>query len=138
MATAEMRESIYNSVAVLGARLVLGAIFIAHGLPKLNPGFENAMAGMGLPLELQYPVIIIEVLGGALLIAGVLSRISAAFISALLVGAIFHIHGTTALTGDEGIEFQLMLLAVSLMLMVLGPSRMSVSHAIKRIPRPIH
>ena len=55
-----------------------------------------------------------------------------------MLGAIFLVKGGTSLTGDSGYEFDLILLAVSLVVIVSGPGRVSVSHLIKKIPRFLH
>ena len=40
-----------------------------------------------------------------------------------MVGAIFHVKGAQSITGDKGIEFDLILLAVALVIIVAGPGR---------------
>ncbi|RNJ77400.1 MAG: DoxX family protein [Nitrosopumilus sp. H8] len=138
MGTAEIRESIFNGTAMLGIRLTLGAIFIAHGIPKFNAGFAGFLEGNSIPLAMQYPIAAGELIPGILLVVGILSRMSGAVIAAIMIGAIFAIHGTTALIGDAGIEFELMLLATSLMVMVAGPGRLSVARFAGKLPRWLH
>ena len=53
-------------------------------------------------------------------------------------GAIFHVKGAQSITGDKGIEFDLILLAVALVIIVAGPGRISLSQIIKKIPRCLH
>ena len=52
-----------------------------------------------------------------------------------MLGAIFLVKGASSLTGDSGYEFDLILLAASLVVIVSGPGRVSISHLIKKIPR---
>ena len=52
-----------------------------------------------------------------------------------MVSAIFIIKDPAIITGDKGIELDLILLAG---LVVAGPGRLSIAHIAKRIPRPIH
>ena len=42
------------------------------------------------------------------------------------------------MTGDKGIEFDLILLAVSLVVIIVGPGRVSLAQIIKKIPRCLH
>jgi len=73
-----------------------------------------------------------------LLIIGVLSRWSASLLSIDMLGAIFIIKGAQNLTGNGGVEIDLILLASSLVIMIVGPGRISLAHIIKKMPRCIH
>ena len=53
----------------------------------------------------------------------------------LLIGAIFLVKGASSLTVDSGYVFDLILLAASLLVIVSGPGKVSISHLIKKIPR---
>ena len=138
MTTAEIKGSILNDVVFMGLRSAIGVIFILHGMMKFNPGFANALPNMGLPPEMQIPIALAEVVPGILLIIGVLSRFSGALLSIVMIGAIFHIKGAQSMTGDGGVEFDMILLAASLVIMIAGPGRISLAQAIKKIPRCIH
>jgi putative oxidoreductase len=93
---------------------------------------------MGLPVEMQIPIALAELISGILLITGVLSRVSAALLSIIMLGAIFHVKGAQSLTGDKGVEIDLILLASCLVIMIVGPGRISLAHIIKKIPRCLH
>ena len=138
MTTAEIKGSILNDVVFMGLRSAIGVIFILHGMMKFNPGFANALPNMGLPPEMQIPIALAEVVPGILLIIGVLSRFSGALLSIVMIGAIFHVKGAQSMTGDGGVEIDVILLAASLVIMIAGPGRISLSQAIKKIPRCIH
>lgn len=138
MTTAEIKRSILNDVVFMGLRSSIGVIFILHGMMKFNPGFANALPNMGLPPEMQIPIALAEVVPGILLIIGVLSRFSGALLSIVMIGAIFHVKGAQSMTGDGGVEFDVILLAASLLIMITGPGKISLSQAIKKIPRCIH
>ena len=117
----------------------MGVIFIVHGYGKFgNDGFVSWISSMGIPGELAIIIALAEVIPGILLIIGVLNRISASIISVIMVGAIFHVKGAQSITGDKGIEFDLILLAVALVIIVAGPGRISLSQVIKKIPRCLH
>ena len=138
MATAEIKQKVLNDVVFMGLRSAIGVIFIVHGMMKFNPGFANALPNMGLPPEMQIPIALAEVVPGILIIIGVLSRFSAALLSIVMVGAIFHVKGAQSITGDGGVELDLILLAASLVIMIAGPGRISLAQIIKKLPRCIH
>ena len=123
----------------MGLRTAIGAIFIAHGTGKFNPGFVNFLTGpLGLPAEMQIPIALAETIPGILLIVGVFTRISASLLSIVMLGAIFYVKEASNLTGDGAYELDLMLLAASLVIIVAGPGRVSLSHIAKKIPRCLH
>jgi len=123
----------------MGLRTAIGVIFIAHGTGKFNPGFVNFLTGpLGLPAEMQIPIALAEMIPGILLIVGVLTRISASLLSIVMLGAIFYVKEASNLTGDGAYELDLMLLAASLVIIVAGPGRVSLSHIAKKIPRCLH
>ncbi|MBT8173483.1 MAG: DoxX family protein [Nitrosopumilus sp.] len=138
MTTAEINGKFLNDVVFMGLRSALGVIFIVHGVGKFNPGFSNFLTSLGIPVEMQIPIALAELVPGILLIFGVLSRFSAALISIIMLGAIFLVKGAQSLTGDKGVEIDLILLASALVIMIAGPGRISIAHVIKKIPRCIH
>ena len=138
MTSAEIREKILNDVVFMGLRSAVGVIFILHGISKFSPGFAENLPNMGLPAEMQIPIALAELVPGILLIIGILSRLSAALISVIMLGAIFMIKGASSITGKGGVEFDLILLAASIVIMIAGPGRISLAQAIKKIPRCLH
>lgn len=138
MTTAEIKEKILDDIVFVGLRSVIGVIFIIHGIGKFDSGFANFLPMMGLPVEIQIPIALAEIIPGILLIVGVLSRLSASLLSIIMLGAIFHVKGAQSITGDGGIEFDLILLASGLVIMIIGPGRISLSQIIKKIPRYLH
>lgn len=135
MAETEIRKMMLHDVTHFGLRLVVGTIFIAHSIGKFDPGFGGFVASLGLPPEMQIPIALAELIPGILLIVGVLTRISSAIISMVMLGAIFVVRGAESLTGDNGVEFDLILLTVCLVIIVIGPGRLSLSTALKKVPR---
>jgi len=138
LTTSEIKEKVLNDVVFMGLRSAIGVIFIVHGIAKFNPGFSNFLSDIGLPLEMQIPIALAELVAGILLIIGVLSRLSVSLLSIILLGAIFHVKGAQSLTGDRGIELDLILLASFLVIMIAGPGRISLAHIIKKLPRCLH
>ncbi len=138
MTTSEIKEKILNDVVFIGLRSAIGVIFIVHGIGKFNPGFAGFLSNIGLPPEMQIPIALAELVPGILLVFGVLSRLSASLLCIIMLGAIFHVKGAQSLTGDGGVELDLILLASSLVIMIAGPGRISLSHIIKKLPRCLH
>ena len=138
MTTSEIKEKVPNDVVFIGLRSAIGVIFIVHGIGKFNPGFSNFLSNIGLPVEMQIPIALSELVPGILLIIGVLSRLSVSLLSIIMLGAIFHVKGAQSLTGDMGVELDLILLASFLVIMIAGPGRISLAHIIKKLPRCLH
>ncbi len=138
MTTSEIKEKILNDVVFIGLRSAIGVIFIVHGIGKFNPGFADFLSNIGLPPEMQIPIALAELVPGILLVFGVFSRLSASLLCIIMLGAIFHVKGAQSLTGDGGVELDLILLASSLVIMIVGPGRISLSHIIKKLPRCLH
>lgn len=124
-----------HDIAHFGSRLSIGTIFILHSLGKFEPGFAGFVTKQGLPPEMQIPIALAELVPGILLILGVLTRISASLLSIVMLGAIFVVKGAQNITGQGGTELDILLLAGCLVIMVIGPGRISLSHIIKKIPR---
>ena len=138
MTTSEIKEKILNDVVFIGLRSAIGVIFIVHGIGKFNPGFADFLSNIGLPPEMQIPIALAELVPGILLVFGVFSRLSASLLCIIMLGAIFHVKGAQSLTGDGGVELDLILLASLLVIMIVGPGRISLSHIIKKLPRCLH
>ena len=139
MTEAVFHENKLHDIAQMGIRAATGVIFILHGTGKFNPGFVGFLTGpLGLPAEMQIPIALAETIPGILLIIGILSRISSSLLSIIMLGAIFYVKGAASITGDGGIEFELILLASNLVIIVTGPGRISAAHAIKKLPRFLH
>ena len=130
-----IRQTILHDVAHFGVRTTIGLIFIMHSLGKFDPGFAGFLTKQGLPPEMQIPMALAEFIPGILLIIGGLTRISASLLSIVMLGAIFVVKGAQNLTGQGGVELDLLLLASLLVIIVIGPGRISASHALKRVPR---
>src|SRR4029077_13782677 len=81
--------------ALLVARVFIGIVFMAHGAQKLfgafgGPGLSAVVQMMG---PIGYLVTIGEFFGGLGLVLGVLTRLSAASIIVIMLGAIGMVHG---------------------------------------------
>lgn len=118
-------------------RVVVGVVFLLHGWQKLSGGSVAAVqedfVGMGVPLaSLAAPFTIgAEMLGGALLIVGLLTRVSAAALLVVCVGAVVFVLGPAGFfASDGGFEYVLVLAAVALFFTLAGPGAWSADRAI--------
>ena len=92
-----MNDHDRTSYAAFILRIGLGAVFIAHGYLKVFivtlPGAAQFFEGAGLPGWLAYPVAILEIGGGALLIAGIATQIVSVLLLPVLIGALWYHSG---------------------------------------------
>jgi len=133
---ATMKESKLHDITHWGLRASIGVIFLVHSLKKFDPGFQEWLAIIGMPPEMQLPIALAEFIGGIFLITGVLTRISASIFSIILLGAIFHVRWEDGFfISNGGWEWDLVMLAVVLTIIVAGPGRVSIAHLVKKIPR---
>jgi len=77
--------------AAFALRLALGSMFVAHALLKVlvftPAGTVKFFESIGLPGPLAYATIVAELVGGALILAGVGTRYVAAALIPVLLGA---------------------------------------------------
>ena len=136
---ASLSQNKLHDIANMGMRAAIGVIFIVHGIGKFNEGFLGFLTGyLGLPPQMQLPIALAETIAGILILIGVLTRISASLLSIVMLGAIFYVKQAGSLDGEGGFEFDLILLASCLVVIVAGPGRVSISHVIKKLPRWLH
>jgi putative oxidoreductase len=129
------------SLALFILRLVVGLLFMGHGAQKLfgmagghglagtgtffesaglRPGRRHALlAGLG------------EFCGGLLLLLGWFTPIGAAAIIAVMVAAIWTVHGAKGLwNSDGGFEYNLVLIAAAFALAGVGAGKWSLDNAV--------
>jgi putative oxidoreductase len=114
-------------------RIVVGVIFIITGWPKLYDvqQTQSFFTMIGLPQELAVIIGLLEVVGGTLLLAGILTRILAFLFVIEMIGAITILNTTFPFPIPEGYEIAqlsvpMLSLAISLSLIFTGPGRISV------------
>ena len=117
-------------------RLIIGAMMFVHGLEKLTggpAGFGQFLGSLGLPapVVLAWAVTLLELVGGAMLIVGLLTRLVAGLMVVELVGAILLVTGSVGLIGAEGVGYErdLAYIAGLLVMVLLGPGKPSIDHA---------
>ncbi len=68
----------------------------------------------------------------------VLTRVTGSIFAVILLGAIFHIRWENGFfVSQGGWEWDLVMLAAVLLIIVAGPGRISIAHLVKRIPRAL-
>lgn len=100
-------------------RVLVGILFMAHGISKFQTGLGNTagwFGSIGIPEFVAYIVAFLELIGGIALIVGFATRyFSAAFII-MLIGAIFTAKLEGGLLGTDGMagyELDLALIALA-------------------------
>jgi len=128
--------------AALLLRVSLGVLALAHGLLKIivftPAGTVGFFASLGLPAFLAYATIGIEVVGGLMLVAGVLSRYVSIAMIPVLLGAIFFAHADAGwLFSNEGggWEFPAFWTAALVVQALLGDGALSLKLAARRPTR---
>lgn len=133
-------EQLFASIPL---RLVAGVIFTAHGAQKLFAWF----GGYGLDATGQwmesiglvpgYPLAVMagsaEFFGGIFLIVGLLTRPTSAVLAITMLVAMFSVHIDNGLfMSNNGYEFSLALLAISVSLLLSGAGKLSLDNLITK------
>jgi putative oxidoreductase len=132
------RSAHARDAALLLARLLLGTIMLAHGHQKLlveglgrtSQGFEH----MSIPWAIVSAsfVTVVEVVGGALLVAGLLTTVVAALMGVVMAGAAAYVHVPHGIfVTDGGWELVGAIGAALTVLAVAGPGRWSAEHLLR-------
>ncbi|WP_040162045.1 DoxX family protein [Mobilicoccus massiliensis] len=124
---------------LLVARVILGAILIAHGWQKVaQNGLEatgGAFAEMGVPLPQVAAVFtaVAELGGGILLVLGLLTQVAGLAVVFVMVGAWFFVHRDNGVfvTG-QGWELVAAIGLAAAMFVVVGPGRASIDALLAR------
>ena len=129
-------ERVRPTAALIG-RLVLGAVMLAHGWGKVIPhgslyNFAHFVSHLGLPYWLGYVAAFTEFFGGIALILGLLTPVVAVAVAIEMAVAILKVHLRHGLTGPQGFEFPLSLMALAILLLAEGPGYMALDQAVFR------
>jgi putative oxidoreductase len=126
--------------AALVLRVALGVMFIAHALLKYYvftlPGTAQFFQSLGLPGALAYLTFWAELVGGALILAGVYSRwVSAALIPVLIGATWAHAaNGWLFTAPNGGWEYPAFLTLVAAAQALLGDGKYALSELFVRVP----
>ncbi|MCY9529192.1 DoxX family protein [Paenibacillus alvei] len=113
-------------------RVVLGIIFMFHGIAKFQMGMTNVeewFSSIGIPGFVAYIVALLELVGGIMLIAGLFTRYVSALFVVMLIGAILTAKLSAGLLGNAqmaGYELDLGFMMISLYLAVADRSPFSL------------
>ena len=127
-------------------RLTLGLVMFPHGAQKLlgwygGFGFDGTMGfftqQMGVPWLIAFLVIMGESVGSVALLAGLLTRFTAASMGVIMLGAITMVHlphgffmNWFGKQQGEGYEYHLLVIGIAAALLVTGAGRWSIDREI--------
>ena len=118
-----------------GLRITVGVLFIVHSIGKFDVSSKGFFSSVGLPADMAMLIGLLELIGGILLVAGVLTRISSSLLAIEMLGVMLYVKKLQSFSGKGGVEMDLLAFAILLTIIVLGPGKISISHIIKKIPR---
>lgn len=124
------------SIGLTLLRLVVGFIFMMHGYQKLFvmgvAGVSGAFGQMGAPLPgFTGPLFgVCEFFFGITVMLGLLTRLGALWFTLDMLGAIAIVHIKNGWSGQGGLEFPILLLTASLVLLIGGPGAYAADNAL--------
>jgi putative oxidoreductase len=131
-----MSKGSNRSWGITVLRVAVGIVFLMHGIQKLFsigvPGVEGFMGALGIPFPRFFGVVLtlVELFGGAALIFGVATRLTALLLAVDMLVAIIKVHLKNGFFMPNGFEFTLTLLAANLCLLLAGAGAASVDGAL--------
>lgn len=127
-----------NDLGALILRVTLGVLLLIHGVVKFQGGIENIVgwfSSIGLPGFMAYGVALLEIVGGFALIIGFGTKLVAALVAILMIGAIITVKLSVGLLGNgqmAGYELDLAFLAMAIYLVINGSKLLSVNQLITK------
>lgn len=121
-----MIDQRFPGSAALLLRLSLGTMWITHALLKVFvftiPGFQGFLASHGMPPALALPIVVLELVGGALIVLGLHGRLVSLLLLPILAGAtVAHAaNGWVFSNPQGGWEYPVFLIAMSIVHGLLG------------------
>jgi putative oxidoreductase len=133
---------VVQDIGLLVARVALGLVLVAHGWHRFSGGIGASAASLGQaglpePQLFAWGATILEVIGGALLIFGLLTPVVAAFVVAEQIMVILWLRWQNGLyLASNGIEYPVVLAVLALVLVVFGAGRTGVDVLFRRAKKP--
>lgn len=132
--------AVIRDVVILLARVALGVILFAHGWQKFFTNGIDATAqgfeSMGIPAATAAAVFaaVVELVGGALIVIGLLSRTVAVLVVVDMAGAFWFAHSDagTIFVGEGGYELVLALAAGAALVGAVAGGRYSLDGVLHR------
>lgn len=127
-----------KDVGAVVLRVVLGLIFLVHGLSKFQGGIANTVGyfdSLSIFGFLAYVVALIELVGGIMLILGIGTRIVSVLFAVIMLGAIFTAKLSAGFLGNDqmaGYELELALLTMAVFLAIASSSAFALGNKIFR------
>ena len=129
----------FTDLGLLALRLVLGAVFLAHGAQKAfgafgGPGFGGAagfIGSMGFRPARFWTALAVggELAAGFLFLLGLLTPLAGLLVLATMAVAIAKVHGPKGFfVQNGGFEYNLVLIIAAVALAAVGPGALSLDH----------
>lgn len=137
-----------DSYTQLVLRATLALVMFPHGAQKLlgwfgGYGFSGTMGfftqQVGIPAVLGFLVIVAEFFGALALAAGLLTRVAAMGVIAVMIGAVLTVHlphgffmNWSGAQAGEGVEYHLLAIAIATAVAIRGPGRFALDEVVQR------
>ena len=122
----------YGATGIMLLRVALGIMWIAHALLKwfvfTIPGFAGWLDSQGLPVSMAWPVFLMELIGGIMILLGFYGR----YVSAILVPIMFVALSTHFTNGwihtseGGGWEYPMFLIIASIAHVLIGDGQFAL------------
>ena len=129
---------------ILLIRVMLGSVMFAHGASKVfgiwgGKGLEETVAMMSQNYGpfLAYLSIFTELIGGAAMILGLVTRFWGIGIFINMMVAVIGVHLANGFIGKGGFEFPLTLAIMALAVVISGPGALSLDAMLFKVPQKI-
>ena len=125
-------DETYGATGAMLLRMGLGIMWIAHALLKwfvfTIPGFAGWLESQGLPAFMAWPVFLLELTGGVMILIGCYGRyVSAALVPIMLIAAWTHVpNGWLHTSEGGGWEYPMFLVLASIAHALLGDGRFAI------------
>jgi putative oxidoreductase len=131
-----------QSYGIAALRVMVGVVFLAHGLQKLLMfgigGTAGFFAHAGIPLPMLSAVLSIgaEFLGGLALILGLFTRPAASVLAFNMLVAVVAVHLKGGFFLPAGFEYALTMLVANVALVLTGAGAFALDHVVQPALHP--